>query len=142
MVTELHSVPKNVKANPSTVMANPLELSMITNSWLQRMCHRFATIALEPQLGPKQKAEKELKSSVFNSSSPIRRHQEVGKKKRQKPTQPHGNSLTQPPSQHETGNIILYPEKIYLSIFLEPRDNNNILQEHRHKYPTILYIIS
>lgn len=34
----------------------------------------------------------------------------------------------------------LSPEKIYLSIFLEPWKNNNILQERRHKYPTIPYI--
>lgn len=39
------------------------------------------------------------------------------------------------------GHITLFPEKIYLSIFLEPRKNNNILQEKRHKYPTIPYII-
>lgn len=44
--------------------------------------------------------------------------------------------------QLQMGNIILSPEKIYLSIFLEPRKNNNILQEKRHKYPIIPYIIS
>lgn len=39
------------------------------------------------------------------------------------------------------GHITIFPEKIYLSIFLEPRKNNNILQEKRHKHPTIPYII-
>lgn len=64
----------------------------------------------------------------------------TGQEKGPKPTQPHENSLTRPPSQHETGNTILYPKKIYSSILLEP-SKNNILQEHIHKYPTIPYII-
>lgn len=64
----------------------------------------------------------------------------TGQEKGPKPTQPHENSLTRPPSQHETGNTILYPKKIYPSILLEP-SKNNILQEHIHKYPTIPYII-
>lgn len=52
--------------------------------------------------------------------------------------------FTQPPHQQPTGNITLFPEKIYIyifSIFLEQRKNNNILQELRRKYPTIPYYI-
>lgn len=51
------------------------------------------------------------------------------------------HSLHHPPNFKREYHITLFPEKIYLSICLEPRKNNNILHEKRHKYPTIPYII-
>jgi len=97
-------------------------------------------------VGLKAEARKKVELSTLNYSSPIRRrHQEQREKRereRQKPTQPNKIPLTQPSSQLQMGHTTLFPEKIYLSIFLEPRKNNNILQEKRHKYshhPLTLY---
>lgn len=99
-------------------------------------------------VGLKVEATKKAELPTLNYSSPIRRRHEEQRETeqqrergRQKPTQPHENPLTQPSSQPQMGHITLFPEKIYLSIFLEPRKNNNILQEKRHRYPTIPYII-
>lgn len=98
-------------------------------------------------VGLKARARKKAELSTLNYSSPIRRHQEQRQREkkrereRQNPTQPHKNPLTQPSSQLQMGHITLFPEKIYLSIFLEPRQNNNILQEKRHKYPTIPHTV-
>lgn len=99
-------------------------------------------------VGLKVEATKEAELPTLNYSSPIRRRHEEQRETeqqrergRQNATQPHENPLTQPSSQPQMGHITLFPEKIYLSIFLEPRKNNNILQEKRHKYLTIPYII-
>lgn len=90
----------------------------------------------EPQLGSKQKLERRF-------SSPLRRHQERDEEKGAKTPLSHTkmHSLHHPPNFKREYHITLFPEKIYLSICLEPRKNNNILHEKRHKYPTIPYII-
>lgn len=91
-------------------------------------------------VGLKVEATKKAELPTLNYSSPIRRRHEEQRETeqqrergRQKPTQPHENPLTQPSSQPQMGHITLFPEKIYLSIFLEPRKNNNILQETKIK---------
>lgn len=77
----------------------------------------------EPQLGSKQKLERRFPAQSGEGTK------EQDQRKRQKSTQPHKNSLTQPPSFTWEYHSTLFPEKIYLSILLEPRKNNNILHE-------------
>lgn len=74
-------------------------------------------------------------------SSPVkRRHQETGPEKGKNPLSLTNIHSLDHPANFTQEYITLFPEKIYLSIFLEPRKNNNILHK-RHKYPTIPYVI-